>query len=125
AWSRYRSPALHELRVVILDPVLFYALLRVMKLGRRDLVWLADTLVFSGAAIAAIGLVWFVSGQGAVEAEDGARRLISIYGSPNGVGLYLGRCIPFALAYALLPLGQWRRVVGALAGGLMLVAVLL
>src|SRR5690606_16870997 len=51
--------------------------------------------------------------------------LISIYGSPNGVGLYLGRCIPFALAYALLPLGTWRRAYGALSGALMLVAVLL
>ena len=125
AWSEFRGPALHELRVVILDPVLFYALIRVMRLRRRELVWLADTLVFSGAAIAAIGLVWFVTGQGVVEAEDGARRLISIYGSPNGVGLYLGRCIPFALAYALLPLGTWRRAYGALGGALMLVAVLL
>lgn len=125
SWARFRSPALHELRVVILDPVLFYALIRLMRLERRDLVWLADALVFSGAAIAGIGLVWFVTGQGVVEAEDGARRLISIYGSPNGVGLYLGRCLPFALSYALLPLGTWRRAAGALTGALMLVAVLL
>lgn len=125
SWARFRSPAIHELRVVILDPVLFYALIRCMRLGRRDLVWLADALVFSGAAIAGIGLVWFITGQGVVEAEDGARRLISIYGSPNGVGLYLGRCLPFALAYALLPLGTWRRAAGALSGALMLIAVLL
>ena len=125
SWARFRSPALHELRVIILDPVLFYALVRLMSLERRDLVWLADALVFSGAAIAGIGLVWFVTGEGVVEAEEGARRLISIYGSPNGVGLYLGRCLPFALAYALLPLGTWRRGFGVLSGALMLVAVLL
>lgn len=125
SWARYFSPALHELRVVIIDPVLFYALIRLMRIKRRDLVWLADTLVFSGMAIAAVGLVWFVSGQGVVETEEGARRLISVYGSPNGVGLYLGRALPFALAYALLPLGTWRRAFGVIGGALMLVAVLL
>ena len=125
SWARYRSPALHELRVVILDPVLFYALIRLMRLERRDLAWLADTLVFSGAAIALAGLVWFVSGHGVVVTEEGARRLISIYGSPNGVGLYLGRGLPFALAYALLPLGAWRRAFGVAGGALMLIAILL
>ncbi len=125
SWARFRPFALHELRVIILDPALFYLLLRVMRLGRRDLVWLADTLVFSGAAIATVGLWWFFTGEGVVETQEGARRLISIYGSPNGVGLYLGRCLPFALAYVLLPLGGVRRTVGAGALSVMLAAVLL
>jgi O-antigen ligase len=125
SWASLRSTAVHELRVVILEPALLYALLRMMRLERRDVLWLADTLVFTGVAIAVVGLIMFFSGKGVVESENGSHRLISIYGSPNGVGLYLGRCLPFALVYAVLPTGEWRRVYGGVGGALMLLAVLL
>jgi O-antigen ligase len=48
-----------------------------------------------------------------------------VYGSPNNVGLLLGRCIPFALAFALLPLDRTRRVAAAIALALMLVTLVL
>lgn len=125
-WSEFMSPAVRNLRVVVLEPVLFYFLLRVMRLERRDWVWLADTLLFAGGAIAVVGLVLYATGESVVEAEDGARRLISIYGSPNGVGLYLGRCMPFALGFALVsPRGSWRWFYAVASGAVMLVAVLL
>lgn len=126
AWSEYRGPAIRNLRVVVLEPAAFYFVVRVMYLERRDLFWLVDTLLFTGAAIAVVGLVLFFTGESVVEAENGARRLISVYGSPNGVGLYLGRCLPFALAYMLLaPRGSWRWLYAVLSGVVMLVAVLL
>lgn len=125
-WAEFRSYAIRDLRVVILEPAAFYFLLRVMRLERRDLLWLIDTLLFTGGAIAVVGLVLFITGESVVEAEEGARRLISVYGSPNGVGLYLGRCLPFALAYGLvLPRGSWRWSYGVTSGALMLLAVLL
>jgi len=97
-----------------------------MRLEQRDWLWLADTLLFTGGAIAVVGLILYVTGESVVEAEDGARRLISVYGSPNGVGLYLGRCLPFALAYVLLlPRGSWRWLFGAAGGAVMVLAVLL
>ena len=101
AWAEYRSTATRELRVVILEPAAFYALLRVMRLGRRDVLWLVDAVLVTGGAIAVVGLALFVTGESVVEAEEGARRLISVYGSPNGVGLYLGRCLPFAFAFTV------------------------
>ncbi|MBN1203071.1 MAG: O-antigen ligase family protein [Anaerolineae bacterium] len=125
AWVEFWGPATHELRVVILEPVLFYMLLRWMRLDGRDLMWLADTLLFTGAAIAVVGLYLFVTGESVVEAEGGTRRLLGVYGSPNGVGLYLGRCLPFALAYTVLPVGYWRRWFGVGTGAVMLLAVLL
>ncbi len=126
AWSTFWSPAVRQLRVVVLEPVTFYFLLRLMHLERRDWLWLVDTLLFTGGAIAVVGLYLYVTGESVVEAEDGARRLISVYGSPNGVGLYLGRCLPFALAYVLLsPRGSWRWLYGAASGAVMLLAVLL
>lgn len=126
AWADMRGVALRNLRVVILEPAAFYFLVRLMRLERRDLFWLADVLLFSGVCIAVVGLVMFMTGENVVEAENGAQRLISIYGSPNGVGLYLGRCLPFALAYALLARrGTWRWLYGVLGGVVMLLAVLL
>jgi len=38
-----------------------------------------------------------------IEAEGGTRRLASVYGSPNNVALFLGRCIPFVIAFLLTP----------------------
>ncbi len=123
-WVEYWSPAIREFRVIILEPVLFYFVLRLIPMKRRDLLWLADTLLFTGAAIAVVGLYLYFTGKTVVETEEGARRLVSVYGSPNGVGLYLGRCLPFALAFLLLPVSDWRRAYSAAAGGLMLLAVL-
>ncbi len=126
SWSEFRTPALRQLRVVVLEPVAFYFLIRVLRLARRDLLWLGDALLFTGGAIAIVGLYLYATGESVVEAEDGARRLISVYGSPNGVGMYLGRCLPFALAYVLVaPRGSWRWLYGALGGAVMLLAVLL
>ncbi|MEW6580447.1 MAG: O-antigen ligase family protein [Chloroflexota bacterium] len=126
SWSEFLTPALRQLRVVVLEPVLFYFLIRWLRLARRDLLWLGDALLFTGGAIAVVGLYLYATGESVVEAEDGARRLISVYGSPNGVGMYLGRCLPFALAYVLVaPRGSWRWLYGALGGAVMLLAVLL
>jgi len=126
SWSAFPAPALRQLRVVVLEPAAFYFLIRGMRLERRDLYWLADTLLLTGTAIAVVGLYLYVTGESVVEAENGARRLISVYGSPNGVGLYLGRCLPFALAYVLVEArGSWRWLFGALSGAVMLLAVLL
>ncbi|MBN2303021.1 MAG: O-antigen ligase family protein [Anaerolineae bacterium] len=126
SWVEFWPQAVRDLRVVILEPAAFYFLVRLMRLERRDLVWLVDTLLFTGGTIAVVGLVRFVTGESVVEVEEGGRRLMSVYGSPNGVGLYLGRCLPFALAYVLLlPRGSWRWAYGAVSGAVMLLAVLL
>jgi O-antigen ligase len=125
-WAEYRGPAIHQLRVVMLEPVAFYFLIRLMRFKQRDLIWLADTLLFTGTAIAIVGLVMYIrGGSNVVETQEGSRRLMSIYGSPNGVGLYLGRCLPFAAAYVLLPLTPLRRIFGAVTGVIMLIAVIL
>ncbi|HVO70969.1 MAG TPA: O-antigen ligase family protein, partial [Aggregatilineaceae bacterium] len=124
-WSEFRSPAVRQLRIVVIEPAAFYFLIRFMHLERRDLVWLVDTLLFAGGAIAVVGLYLYFTGESVVQAENGARRLISVYGSPNGVGLYLGRCLPFALSYVLLtPKGSWRWLYGLANGAVMLLAVL-
>jgi O-antigen ligase len=125
-WVDFWPQATRELRVVILEPAAFYTMIRLMRLERRDLLWLVDALLFTGSAIAIVGLYRYFMGESVVEAENGARRLMSVYGSPNGVGLYLGRCLPFALSFVLvMQRGSWRWLYGAGSGMVMLLAVLL
>lgn len=117
-WTERRGPAITELRTLIIEPALFYAILRTARLDRRGVLRLVDGLLVAGLIVCAVGLFLYVRGEAIITAEEGARRLASVYGSPNNVGLFLGRCIPFALAFVLLPLDRPRRV---LAGGLLLV----
>jgi O-antigen ligase len=126
SWVEFWPQATRQLRIVILEPAAFYFMVRLMRLERRDLLWLADMLVLTGCAIAIVGFYRFFIGDSVVEAENGARRLVSIYGSPNGVGLYLGRCLPFALSFVLITQrGSWRWLYGVASTAIMLLAVLL
>ena len=115
SWVAHRDQAVTELRTLILEPVLFYAILRSHKFDKRLELRLVDALVLAGVIVCLVGLFQFLRGEAIITAEDGARRLASVYGSPNNVGLLLGRCIPFALVFALVPLDRRRRVGAALA----------
>jgi O-antigen ligase len=125
AWAEHTREAVTELRTMIFEPVLFYAIFRTTPQDKKSLVRLVDALLLAGFVVAVIGLFLFVQGESIITAEEGARRLASVYGSPNNVGLFLGRCIPFALAYLLLPIDRPRRIVAALFVALMLLAVAL
>ncbi len=119
-WSEQRAPALRELQTMILEPALFYLMLRVTPLDRRDVLRLIDTLLFAAIAVSIIGLAGYfhlIGPVGVVVAEQGSARLSSVYGSPNNVALFLGRCIPFALAFAIFPTTITRRIaaIGVLA----------
>lgn len=124
AWSDLLPEAVRELRVMVIEPALFYLLIRLLKPDQRDLAFLAETLIFTGFMLSAVGLVqFFVTQTSVVVAEGGTRRLASVYGSPNGLGLMLGRCLPFALAYLITPVSQWRKILAAVGGVTMLIAL--
>jgi O-antigen ligase len=111
-FAERRHVALRELRVAILEPALFYVMLRTTRLGegggRRRII---DGLVAGGAAVALIGLAQYAFGINIITAEGGFRRLRSIYGSPNNAALYLGRVLPILLAVAVLGRRRRRRIV--------------
>ncbi len=99
--AHHRHEALRELRLVILEPVLFYLALIVLPLEKRERWRIIDAFVCSALMVAVVGLVqYFVLGD-VITAEGGMQRLRSIYGSPNNVGLYLGRALPLMLAVAV------------------------
>ncbi len=125
AWADQRGAALTELRTLILEPSLFYLIVRATIHDRRALLRLVDALLIAGALVALIGLVQFANGDAIITAEAGARRLASVYGSPNNVGLFLGRCIPFLLAFVLVRVDSRRRLLAGSALVIVLIAALL
>ncbi|MDW8068125.1 MAG: O-antigen ligase family protein [Anaerolineae bacterium] len=111
----FQRVAWRELRTTILEPALFYLMLRTLPMDRRALWRVADFFVLGGVAVAAIGLVQYALGINLITAEGGLPRLRSIYGSPNNVGLYLGRVLPLLVAVALLARDRRRRLAYGLA----------
>ena len=121
----YRHVALRELRVVILEPALFYLMLHTSRLGSKAIWRVVDFFVLGGVVVALIGLVQYGLGVNIITAEEGFRRLRSVYGSPNNAGLYLGRVLPVLVAVALFGAARYRRVAYGVAAVPVGLAVLL
>lgn len=102
-----------EFRVMVFDPVLFYALVRATPLKFEQSRRLVNMLMLTGAAVCLIGLWQFARGD--VIAADGVSRIYAVWGSPNNVALFLGRLFPLALVFALLLTGRSRGFYAALA----------
>lgn len=98
--AEHLREAVRELRLVVIEPVLFFLMLIALPLGRRERWRVIDALVASGLMVALVGLAMYFSGA-VITAEGGSRRLLSVYGSPNNVGLFLGRVVPLLVAYVL------------------------
>jgi O-antigen ligase len=124
-WAQYRPEAITELRTMMLEPLLFYAILRTRCRDQRSMLMITDALLLAGAVVSIIGLWHFLRGEAIITAEDGVQRLASVYGSPNNLGLFLGRCFPFALAYILIAVDNRRRVLAVVLSMLMLIVILL
>ncbi len=95
--------ASNEWRVVILEPALFYWVLRGTRPKAPEMWRILDGFVLGGLVVALYGL-WQMgfAREELITAEGGLLRLRSIYGSPNNVALYLGRVVPLLGAMALL-----------------------
>jgi len=100
--------SLRELRTMVLEPVLFYLLIRDGNLGRRKLLWLVDAFVAVGLVLSLHGLYQYAFTDDVIVAE-GVRRVRGIYGSPNNLGLLLGRILPVAVAMVWTGRTTWRR----------------
>jgi O-antigen ligase len=109
-FADYRHVALRELRVVIVEPALLYMMLRTTRLGRKEVWRVVDAFVAGAVAVALIGLLQYVLDVNVITAEQGFRRLRSVYGSPNNAALYLGRALPMQLAGMLVAGARRRRI---------------
>jgi O-antigen ligase len=89
--------SIRELRVIIVEPVLLYFLLRQTAWTAEQRMRLADALLLSGVAVSLFGLYQYV-GHGDVIVAEGVRRIRGVYASPNNLSLLLGRIVPLGLA---------------------------
>jgi putative inorganic carbon (HCO3(-)) transporter len=120
-----KRSALWELRVLVLQPITLYVLVRSARLSGNELLRLADALVLGAVALAGIGLYDFF-GLHYVEAAEGVQRLlIPFYDSPNHISLFLERAAPVALAAAVYGRGGTRKTLHGLALAVMLLAIYL
>lgn len=98
----------YELRTVIVVPIIFYLLVREAPLGEDGLLRLVDAVVLSALALSVYGLYqYFFTGD--IITAEGVRRIRSVYGSPNNLGLFLGRVVPLSLAFIFFGAVRWRR----------------
>ncbi|HLZ07536.1 MAG TPA: O-antigen ligase family protein, partial [Chloroflexota bacterium] len=93
--------SLQSFRQIIVEPVVFFALIVTQASGRRDAQVLMLALIVAGAAISLIGVSQYITGDRIITAEAGLRRIRAFYGSPNNLALFLGRSLPVAAAGAL------------------------
>ena len=100
--------SLRMLRTVILEPVALYFLVVYLGGGRHGVRRLAGAVVVSAVVISAVGLYQYATNQNIITAEESLRRIRGFYGSPNHLGLYLGRAAPLALClWAFGATGRW------------------
>ncbi|MFZ4825886.1 MAG: O-antigen ligase family protein [Phototrophicaceae bacterium] len=115
AWlnSEYRSVATTNFRTMVIEPLLFYLLLRTTLTTHRKVSLLIWSLVASAILASSFSLAMFILGEGIITAEGATKRLAGIYGSPNNLALYLERILPFVVFYGVL---ASQRAVRALMG---------
>jgi O-antigen ligase len=114
----FQTEALRELRLVIIEPVLVYLMLRTLPApspsgrgrGVREktppsVMLILDGYVLGAVAIAVIGLVNYAQGN-VFLAEFGLPRIKSVFGSANNDALYLERV--FAVMLGVGVIGNWR-----------------
>ena len=107
-------------RLAILESAVYYALISRLfetSIQRQRLV---VALILGGTLVGLYGLSTLVTEYGLVEAE-GVVRISGAYRSPNNLALFLDRCIPFAVAFALTCRGR-RRLVAIASAVVLLVA---
>lgn len=114
----------YELRTVIVGPVIFYLLVREVEVDEDGLLRLVDALILAAVVISIYGLYqYFLTGD--VITAEGVRRIRAVYGSPNNLGLFLGRIVPLALALLFFGSSGKRRWCYSLASVPILLALFL
>ena len=124
-WTRQIDVALTEWRRLVFEPLLFYVIFRACQPNRQALLQIAYMLLLAGVLASLIGLWGYFATDAVIVAEGGARRLVSVYGSPNNVALLLDRTLPLALAFCLLADSRRHRLIWLAALLVMAFALLL
>jgi O-antigen ligase len=107
-FTRRLDVATNEWRVLVTESIIFYLLIRRMKLNEDESWTILDAYILGGVLVAVLGLWQYATGQNLITSEGGLMRLRSVYGSPNNVALFLGRMIPVLVAFLVVGSGRRR-----------------
>ncbi|MBO0793198.1 MAG: O-antigen ligase family protein [Ktedonobacteraceae bacterium] len=103
-----QKPALRTFREEVLDPLLYVVLALSYLRTRQDLQRLLVALLGTGMVIALLGIGQMLFFQNTLVKEaDGIRRVHTVYGSANSIGLLFDYVIPLALALLMARI-SWR-----------------
>ncbi len=107
----YRTEAMRELRLVIIEPALVYLMLRTLSPAPQErgagVMAILYGFIAGAAAIALIGLFNYAQGN-VFDAEFSLPRIKSVFGSANNDALYLERAFAVMLALAAVGIRNWR-----------------
>jgi O-antigen ligase len=123
--AELKGVALREYRLVMLEPVVFYLVLRTTPLDRRALWRIVDFLVAGAVYVALVGLYQYITKTDLITAEGGVARIRSVYGSPNNLALFLGRVLPLAVSTLVFAGQSIRRWIYGAAAALLGLTILL
>ncbi|MHB1416169.1 MAG: O-antigen ligase family protein, partial [Chloroflexota bacterium] len=91
---------LRSLRVIVVEPVVLYWLIRRLVKDETRFLALIDALVLAGVAVSVYAIYQYLFTTDTIVAE-GVARARAIYGSPNNLGLFLGRVVPICACLAV------------------------
>lgn len=97
----HRAESLREVRTVILEPIIFLVVARMVL--RRPLYrsWVGVVLMLTGAAVAGYGVAQIVFDLGGVQAGD-VTRATALYSHPNNLAIFLERSLLFTIGVAVM-----------------------
>jgi putative inorganic carbon (HCO3(-)) transporter len=108
-----RADAARAFRQEVFDPLLYVTLAFIYLRSRQDLTRLLGGLFGTGLVIALLGLAQYFLFKNTLVLEDGVRRVHTVYGSANSIGLLFDYTVPPALAL-IMARASWKKRVLAL-----------
>lgn len=104
--------ALRAFREEVFDPLVYVLLALACLRTRQDVTRLLAALLGTGLVIAVLGLIQFFFMKSTLVLEsDGIRRVHTVYGSANSIGLLFDYVLPLAFAWLLAKVSLQSRLV--------------
>ncbi len=97
----HRSESLREVRTVIVEPIMFLVMARLVLRRPMYRSWVGIVLMLTGAAVAGYGVAQIVFDLGGVQAGD-VTRATALYSHPNNLAIFLERSLLFSIGVAIM-----------------------
>lgn len=97
----HRTEALREIRLVIIEPIMFLVVARLVLRRKIYRSWVGAVFILTGAVIASWGIVQIAFDLGGVQAGN-VTRAIALYSHPNNLAIYLERTLLFTIGVGIV-----------------------